>query len=113
MHPQSGKLGDWAAQHKQRQRERRENPNYLAVQPGDVIALNNGRTAACSASIVTATPTITGRAYWEMFGSKRRSIAASTRTARPLALIPQARMIADSTSSATASNSMERRLMWR
>jgi hypothetical protein len=30
------------------------------VQPGDVIALNNGRTAACSASIVTATPTITG-----------------------------------------------------
>ena len=30
------------------------------MQPGDVIALNNGRTAACSASIVTATPTITG-----------------------------------------------------
>ena len=30
------------------------------MQPGDVIALNNGRTAACNASIVTATPTITG-----------------------------------------------------
>ena len=30
------------------------------MQPGDVIALNNDRTAACSAPIVTATPTITG-----------------------------------------------------
>ena len=30
------------------------------MQPGDVVALNNGRTAACSASILTATPTITG-----------------------------------------------------
>jgi hypothetical protein len=46
--------------HEQRRRGRRENPNCLAPQPGDVIALNNGRTAACSASIVTATPTITG-----------------------------------------------------
>jgi hypothetical protein len=29
-----------------RRRGRRENPNCLAPQPGDVIALNNGRTAA-------------------------------------------------------------------
>ena len=59
-HQQSGNLGDCAAQHEQRRHGRRENPNYLAVQPGDVVALNNGRTAACSASILTATPTITG-----------------------------------------------------
>ena len=113
MHPQSGKLGDCLAQHEQRRRRQRENPNYLAVQPGDVIALNNGRTAACSASIVTATPTITGPCLWGNVRvkaeidrrvdaySRAAAIESAGKDGRGLDLFRY------------RSNSMERRLMWR
>jgi len=76
-----------------------------------------------SLQIVAAPTRADAFRYWlrlgfVSFGGPAGQIASGDRSpreaySRPLTLSPQARMIADSTSSATASNSLEPRITWR